>query len=615
MEPYQNPKWEDLKEEVKKFPQSPGVYLMRDKAGEVIYVGKAKVLVNRVKSYFSGTKDIKTATLMRRVSTIEYIITGSEYEALLLENTLIKRHMPRFNISLKDGKSYPLIRITADHYPRIFKTRRIVQDGSQYFGPFPNIKHATIYLDLIDKLFPLRKCAGILRKRTSPCLYYHIGKCLGPCIGKISPEDYQKHVRKAQNLLQGKTKGLVQELQSEMRKASEELRYERAAELRDTIKAIQELSESSAVEDHLQEQRDYIAMASEANLVSFCVFPMREGRLQGRELFSSEFFGTEEEALTEFILRYYENRPLPHNAIYLSKIIDISDIQQLFASEGRGQVEFHFPEGGKHLTILRLAIENAVEELKRRLEGGGNILGTSDLKRILQLSRIPRRIEGFDIAHVDGTEPVASLISFQNGLPDRRNYRLFKLRSLKGAIDDYAALKEALGRRYQRLLNEKQPLPDLILIDGGKGQVNAAHEILKLLGLNIPLCGLAKKNEEIYLPNQSEPIILPKGSPALRILQHIRDETHRFATKHNRRIREQKLGRGLLTSIPGVGAKRSNKLITYFKSLDKIAEATVDEISEVGNLPLEVAEAIHHYLTDRNLREQTVQELKRTRKL
>lgn len=615
MEAYQNPRWDSLREEVRQFPRDPGVYLMRDRADEVIYVGKAKSLVNRVRSYFTGTKDIKTATLMRRVHRIEYIVTKSEYEALILENTLIKRHMPRFNISLKDGKSYPLIRITDEEFPRIFKTRRIVQDGSKYFGPFPNVRHATIYLDLIDKLFPLRKCAGPLRKRPSPCLYYHIGKCLGPCVGKVGAEEYQKHVRKAQNLLQGKTKGLIQDLQSEMRAASEALRFERAAELRDTIKAIQELGDPSVVADQIEEARDYVALATEGNLAVFCVFPMREGRLQGREVFSSEFFGTEDEAVIEFLLRYYETRRLPSGAIYLSRVVDLTDVQRLFESEGRGPIEFRFPEGGRHLSILRLAAENAVAELKRRLEGGGNTLGLADLKRVLGLNRYPRRIEGFDVAHVDGTDPVASLISFQNGVPDRKNYRLFKLRTLRGAIDDYAAIEEAVGRRYQRLLNEGHPLPDLIVIDGGKGQVSAAKKVADLLGLDVPICGLAKKNEEIFLPGRPDPIVLPKGSPALRILQHLRDETHRFATRHNRRIREQKLGEGLLTSLPGVGPKRSQRLITHFKSLERIASASAEDLSRVGSLPLEVAESILHYLADRAKRSETVQELKRTRKL
>lgn len=615
MEAYQNPRWDSLREEVRQFPRDPGVYLMRDRADEVIYVGKAKSLVNRVRSYFTGTKDIKTATLMRRVHRIEYIVTKSEYEALILENTLIKRHMPRFNISLKDGKSYPLIRVTNEEFPRIFKTRRIVQDGSKYFGPFPNVRHAAIYLDLIDKLFPLRKCAGPLRKRPSPCLYYHIGKCLGPCVGKVGAEEYQKHVRKAQNLLQGKTRGLIQDLQAEMREASEALRFERAAELRDTIKAIQELGDLSVVADQIEEARDYVALATEGNLAVFCVFPMREGRLQGREVFSSEFFGTEDEALIEFLLRYYETRRFPTGAVYLSRVVDLADVQRLFESEGRGSVEFRFPEGGRHLSILRLAAENAVAELKRRLEGGGNALGLADLKRVLGLNRYPRRIEGFDVAHVDGTDPVASLISFQNGVPDRKNYRLFKLRTLRGAIDDFAAIEEAVGRRYQRLLNAGQPLPDLIVIDGGKGQVSAAKKVADLLGLDVPICGLAKKNEEIFLPGRPDPIVLPKGSPALRILQHLRDETHRFATRHNRRIREQKLGEGLLTSLPGVGPKRSHRLITHFKSLEKIASASAEDLSRVGGLPLEVAESILHYLADRAKRSETVQELKRTRKL
>lgn len=615
MDAYHNPRWEALKEAVKKFPDSPGVYLMRDNAGEVIYVGKARVLANRVRSYFTGTKDLKTTILMRRVHDIEYILTQNEYEALLLENTLIKRHMPRFNISLKDGKSYPLIRVTADSYPRVFKTRRIVQDGSTYYGPFPNVKHTQIYLDLIDKLLPLRKCAGELKRRTSPCLYYHIGKCLGPCIGKVTPEEYARFVRKAHNLLQGKTKTLIQELEAEMRKASEELRFERAAELRDMIRAIQELGSSSAVVDQNTEQRDYIGMAAEGNLAVFCVFPMRDGKLQGRDIYVSEFFGTEEEALQEFLLRYYEAHPLPQHAVFLSRVIETQDVANFFREQGLGSPEFHVPQGGRHYSILRLAVENAVAELKRRVEGSGNAVGLADLQRVLGLNRLPRRIEGFDVAHVDGTEPVASLVTFVNGVPDRKHYRAFKLRSLDGAIDDYRALQEAVARRYQRLLNEGQPLPDLILIDGGKGQVAAVKEILETLELNVPLCGLAKRQEEIFLPGQPQPIVLPKGSPALRILQAIRDETHRFATRHNRRIRERKLGQGLLTGVPGVGQARSRRLIQHYGNLDRIAEAPVEEVAQVGRMPVEVAQALLHYLEDRRKREETVQELKRTRKL
>ncbi len=613
METNPNTRYDTLKEVVKSFPDQPGVYIMRDQAGEILYVGKAKILVNRVRSYFSGAKDIKTTTLLRRVDQIEHIITRSEYEALILENTLIKRHMPRFNISLKDGKSYPLIRITADPFPRVFKTRRIIQDGSEYFGPFANGRHAVLYLELIEKLFPLRKCAGKLKKRTVPCLYYHIGKCLGPCIGKATEEEYAKHVRKVKNLLSGRTQVLIQELQSEMRKASGELKFEVAAGLRDTIKAVEELQDKSSLVDQSEEQKDYISSVSEANVVVFCVFQMREGRLQGREIFTSEFFGTEDEAMGEFLLRYYDKHPRPKDSVYLSLALEVESLEQFFREDGRGDLRISKPEGGRHLSILRLAAENAAAELRKRLEGGGNSLALSDLQRVLGLDRLPKRIEGFDIAHVDGTDPVASLVSFWDGIPDKKNYRFFKLRSLKGAIDDFQSVKEAVARRYQRLVNEKLELPDLIMIDGGKGQISSAISALQALELKIPVCGLAKKNEEIFLPNRSDPIVLPQGSPALRVLQAVRDETHRFATKHNRRIRAVKLGTSLLSGISGMGPARSKKLLMTFKSLEALAQATKDEIAEKGKIPLDVAESVVVYLKDRETRQKTVKEIKRTR--
>ncbi len=604
---------EDLKELVKSFPAQSGVYLMRDAEGTIIYVGKAKSLVNRVKSYFMSGRDVKTQLLVRRIHSIEFIVTDNQYEALLLENNLIKEHRPRFNILLKDGKSYPLIRLTKEEFPRVFKTRRVVEDGSEYFGPFPNIRHLDLYLELAEKLFPLRKCRGPLRRRKEPCLYYHLGKCQAPCVGKVDVEGYRKHVLKVRNLLSGRTSGLLKELNAQMLAASAEWKFEAAAGLRDTIKALEELAEAQKIVDLNPEQRDYIALAAEGNHATFVVLQMRGGKLLGRDLFQTEIYSGEEEAFEEFLVSYYTSRAVPAEAIYLSHPIELEAAGQ-FLHEKSPTTELTVPESGRHQAILRMAKENAWLDLKKRLETGGNAHALIELKRVLSLEKMPHRIEGFDIAQLDGTNPVASLISFWNGSPDRKNYRKFHIKSLQGAIDDFQSIKEAVARRYSRLLNENKDLPDLILIDGGKGQVNAAFSVLETLGLKIPVVGLAKREEEIFLPHTSDPVLLPRGSPALRVLQAVRDETHRFATGFNQLLRSKQLKLTTLESVPGIGEKRSRALLKEFGSLEALASAEPSEIALRGGVPEAVAETVHAYLVDREKRERSVARLKRTRR-
>jgi len=606
---------ERLKALVKGFPQDSGVYLMRDAEGTIIYVGKAKILVNRVRSYFAGEKDIKTRTLVRRIETIEFIVTANEYEALLLENNLIKQHKPRFNILLKDDKSYPLIRVTNEEFPRVFRTRRIVDDGSDYFGPFANLKHLDLSLELADKLFPLRKCAGPLKIRKEPCLYYHLGRCLGPCIGKVDAAEYRKQVLKVKNLLAGKTATLEKDLGIQMRQASSDLRFEAAAELRDTLKAVQELSSDRAVYDNNPEQRDYVAMVSEGNHATFVVLQMRGGKILGRDLVATEIYSTDDEAFEEFLIQYYSKNLPPASAIYLNKTFDVAAFRTFLASTERTRAtEVDFPEGGRHLSILRMAQENAGLDLRKRLETGGNQHALVELKRILNLPKLPHRIEGFDIAQLDGTNPVASLISFWNGNPDRKNYRKFHVKSLQGAIDDFQAMKEVTARRYSRLLNEGGEFPDLILIDGGKGQVNAVHAVLTALEISIPIVGLAKREEELFLPHVSDPILLPRRNSALRVLQAVRDETHRFATGFNQKLRSKVLKLTTLEGVPGVGEKRSQRLLREFGGLEELAVAEPSEIALRGGLPLALAETVKAYLTEKAMRDKTVQEMKRTRR-
>ena len=469
-------------------------------------------------------------------------------------------------------------------------------------------------MELADKLFPLRKGKGPLKLRKEPCLYYHLGRCLAPCVGKVTEEDYRKQVQKVRNLLSGKTLTLEKELTSQMKQASAEMRFEVAADLRDTLKAIRELSDDRSVLDLNPEQRDYVAMVAEANHATFVVLQMRGGKVLGRDLFPTEFYSTEDEAFEEFLTRYYSDNAPPSAAVYLNRILDVDNFVRFLNREGRSGPVVEFPKGGRHASILRMAQENALLDLKNRLETGGNQHALVELKKALNLPKLPHRIEGFDIAQLDGTNPVASLISFWNGNPDRKNYRKFHVKSLQGAIDDFQSMKEVVARRYSRLFNEGKEMPDLILIDGGKGQVNAAHSVLQALGLEIPLVGLAKREEELFLPHTSDPILLPRGSSALRVLQAVRDETHRFATGFNQKLRSKVLKLTTLEGVPGIGEKRSQRLLKEFGGLEELAVAEPSEIALGGGITEALAETVKTYLANKSTRDKTVQEMKRTRR-
>ncbi|MBL7006949.1 MAG: excinuclease ABC subunit UvrC [Spirochaetia bacterium] len=575
----------ELKESARNFPPSPGVYLMRNEKDTILYIGKAKDLRKRVLSYFTSGKDLKTQVLVKKIFRIEYIVTGNNYEALILENNLIKKWSPRYNINLKDGKSYPVIRITYEDFPRVFKTRRIIQDGSEYFGPFADVGKLDQFLELIEKLFPLRKCRGPLRKRYAPCLYYHIGRCSAPCAGKITKEEYQLVVAKVRKMLTGDTGEVEARLRREMKAASESLQFERAAEVRDTLTALESVHTNQQVEDFNWEKRDYAACAMREHLCTISVFQMREGKLIGRELFRAETFGNETDVLADFALQYYRETEDVPDFLYVSHDADTELLQGYFDKELAANMQAVKPEEGKHYRILKMALENAVMDVDKRLKNRENLTGLEALKEELDLKRLPRRIEGFDIAQLAGKYPVASLISFHNGVPDKKNYRRFHIKTLEGRIDDYEAIREAVARRYTRIVNEGLEEPDMILIDGGKGQVTAAREILDSLGLSsIPVFGLAKEFEEIHFADRDTPLRLPAGSEGLKVLQGVRDETHRFATAFNRQLRDKDTGFSLLESIAGIGEVRSRKLMQSFGSLEAIAAATPKEISEKSGL-------------------------------
>jgi excinuclease ABC subunit C len=575
---------------------------MRNGEGLIIYVGKARVLRNRLVSYFAGGKDIKTATLIRHVRSIETIIVASEYEALLLENTLIKQHFPKYNINLKDGKTYPVVRVTHEEFPRIFRTRHIVEDGSSYYGPFPQIESVDTMLELVEKLFPLRKCRT-LRKRDSPCMYFHIGRCRAPCCGKIGAAEYGLQVGRVERLLAGSAGGddkacraLAEDLGREMREAAGALKFEEAARLRNAIRAIEELSLGNSVVDFDPEGRDYIAWAGEGVLSTFTVFSMRGGRMTGRELYRTRSAAEGGESLETFMASYYDPGRPPPACIYVQSGLpggetgpaqDLSRreavspaLKQWFREQFHCDVSVEVPSEKRHTAVLALARQNALEDLRKRLKERGAGPALDELVRALSLRRRPGRIEGFDIAQLDGKHPAASLISFKDGVPDKKNYRHFKLRTVVGIVDDFAAMREAVFRRYSRLLREGGELPDLVLVDGGIGQVNAAKGVLDELGMDSDIAGLAKRDEELWLPGAREPVRLSRDSEALKVLQFVRDETHRFATGLNQRLRSGDLLFPALETVEGIGPRRAARIMRAYEGIAGIAAAPAREIAE-----------------------------------
>jgi excinuclease ABC subunit C len=533
------------------------------------------------------------------------LVTRNEFEALVLENNLIKEHQPRYNINLKDGKTYPVIRITKDEYPRIFRTRKIIQDGSQYFGPYPDVNAIGQYLELVDNLYPLRKCKGPLKKRKHPCLYYHIKRCAGPCSDLISKEDYGKRVTNIARLLKRGSKSIEKELEKEMKKASENLAFEEAAKLRDSLQSFRTLQTKQEVMDFDEHSRDFVAIEERNGTSCFVVFKMRTGKLIQSEAIFSKAAGEVDELLEQFILQYYQNNQTIPRSLIVNFPLEQGSVIEFINSKRADKKkplqdldpqqleEIRLPEGKREESIIAMTVENARMSLVRHLREESNKESVEELKLVLSLQTLPRRIEGYDIAQLHGKHTVAAMVSFYDGLPDKGKYRYFKIRSLEGGIDDYQSIREAVARRYTKIINEKTELPDLILIDGGKGQVHAAKSILDALGLeHIPLVGLAKKDEIIFRPNDSEGLDLPEGTPALQLLQAVRDEAHRFGTGLNQRLRSKDIVLSELEDIEGIGPKRSSQLITIFESIDNIRSASVDELMEKGKLPEKLAKLV-----------------------
>jgi excinuclease ABC subunit C len=613
---------ETLHQTALKAPSSSGVYLWRNQQENVIYVGKAKNLKNRLSSYFSGSKDIKTRLLIAHAYSIEYITTANEYEAFLLENNLIKKYNPRYNINLKDGKSYPVLRITNEEFPRLFKTRRVLQDGSTYFGPYPDAGALDTFIDALKRLYPVRHCKTF-RRRNTPCMYYHIGRCKAPCCGKISRESYIEYIGEISELLEGKGGETVAKLTAEMKHAAESLNFEKAARLRDGLKALTVMQNQNVVEVFDNEDRDYIAHWREGELVSFTVLKLRGGKLEGRDNYRTLSLNEDDELMPEFLNAYYTDKDEVPPLLYIPSfgagknrspsgetaaeiggtkhkelsVLTPKELERWFQETlgARTQVitvTDKMENAGRHTAALNMAAENAHEDIIRRLRERGDIPALEELKTILRLDTLPVRIEGFDIAHIGGKFPVASLISFYNGNPDKKNYRYFRLKTTDGLIDDFASMREAASRRYTRLMNEQADLPDLILIDGGIGQVNAVEGVLRSLNLDIPVAGLAKRDEEIYRPGDSIPVCLPKRSDALRLLQRVRDETHRFATSRNQKLRTKENTVSIFTEIPEIGEKRARILTKTFTTLENLADSEESQVAQALHVRAQEASEI-----------------------
>lgn len=584
---------ESARNQARSLPDNPGCYLMKNEEGTVIYVGKAKNLKRRVNSYFLPNRNAKTAALVEKIHDIDYVITGNEYEALVLENNLIKKYNPHYNILLKDGKSYPVIRITNEPYPRIFKTRRIIQDGSRYYGPYPDVRRLDTYLDMVRESFPLRICNGYLKKRDTPCLYYHMKKCAGPCIGAISSKDYGQYVKEVEAFLDGDDSRIVKRVEKEMLAASKALDFETAAKKRDILQALTVMQQNQTVEDYSDaiDSRDYAAIEMRAYLCTISIMQFRNGRLIGKALYRAECLEDETETLLSFLIQYYSDGDTLPSELFVSHEIDTELLGRFFRDELKAPVVVAVPRDGKHFRILRMAGENASRDVEKRLKTLDNTPALEELQKRVGIEVLPRHIEGFDIAQLSGKYTVASMIVFRDGNSSNKEYRHFSMKSLEGKIDDFQSMREAVYRRYARVQREGGDMPDLIMVDGGKGQVSAALESLAKLNLSIPVIGLAEENEEIVFP-EGPSLILDRSNPGLRVLIALRDECHRFATSFNQRMRSKEASFSLLESIEGIGPERSKRIMRIYGSVEAILELSAEDLSKGAKIPVSVAERV-----------------------
>jgi excinuclease ABC subunit C len=599
-----------LREQLKILPARPGVYLFKDNLGKVIYVGKASSLRNRVKAYFSSSAKLsfKLERLVDKISDLEAIVTDSEYEALILENNLIKKYHPVYNVRLKDDKTFPYLKIDLKNdWPTIRITRRFHKDGDRYFGPYVSAYSLRQTLKIIRKIFPFRSCnRTITGKDARPCLEYHIKSCLGPCIGAISQADYNDIIKQVILFLEGKQELLIQDLKHKMEEASRQLQYEKATLLRDQIQALEEVVENQRIAVTVRGNEDAIALAQTKDLAYVEIFFIRDNKLIGRDYVLLDGVRDEEpsQIMTSFVKQYYSSTSSIPPLILLQFPIDEPDVIAGWLANQRGaSVKLRVPQRGIKRQLIYIVEENARQGLALYQAKQSKLIESAlvleELKERLGLPRMPLRIEGYDISNIRGNQAVGSMAVFDKGLSRRAHYRRFRIKSVSG-IDDYAMIQEVLKRRFRRSLaadDKWSVMPDLILIDGGKGHLNAALKILKELGLDSILsASLAKEKEEVFIPGRSESLDIPRTSAALHLLQRVRDEAHRFALGYHQKLRHKESIASVLDSIPGIGPRRKKALIKMFGSVRSIKEASVEELSRVPGITGKLAEKIKEYL-------------------
>lgn len=619
----------DFEYHIKNLPDKPGVYLMKNSLGEVIYVGKAKVLKNRVKSYFQKSKNHseKVKVMVKNIAEFEYIVTDSEMEALILECNLIKKYSPKYNILLKDDKFYPFIKITVnDDYPRVFVTRRFAKDGSKYFGPYTNGSAVYETLDLIYKIFPLRNCKLVIKEngeKVRPCLNYHIKKCLGPCGGHISKEEYGKMINDIIDILSGKETYITKMLKSDMEKAAEELEFEKAASLRDKILSINAIAEKQKIFKTMEGDEDFINIEQDEKDSCIQVFFSRDGKVIGREHFIFENTANESigEIIEDFIGSFYGGTAKIPKTIYVPQI-DNFDLMEEYLTIKRGaKVWIKVPQKGQKKEMLEMVKNNAritLEKFKDKYlkDKEINKISLLELQDLLELEECPQRIEAYDISNIQGVDSVGTMIVFEEGRAKNSDYRRFKIKTVKGA-NDYDSMREILTRRFNHGLDEIKAIqqrdlklsagkfstfPDLIMMDGGKGQVNVALEVLQSLNIDIPVCGLVKDDKHqtrgiIYNNNE---LIINKSSNLMQLIRRIQDEVHRFAITYHRSLRDKRALHSVLDDIPYVGEKRRRALLMKFGSVDNIKKASMQELLETQSIDKKSAESIYNYFNGNN---------------
>ena len=614
----------NIQEELKKLPDKPGVYIMHDKKDDIIYVGKAIVLKNRVRYYFreSANHSPKIAKMVSLVERFEYIVTDSELEALVLENNLIKEHRPKYNTMLKDDKTYPYIKVTmGETYPRVLFSREMKKDKSKYFGPYTSAGAVKETIELINKLYKLRTCNRNLPKdagKDRPCLNYHIHQCKAPCQNWVSPEEYRKQIEQALEFLNGNYGVILKDLQSKMEEAAENLEFEEAASYRDLLTSVKQVSQKQKITDSEGEDRDVIALAKEEEDVVVQVFFVRDGRLIGIEHFYMTNVSEETTSgiLTSFIKQFYAGTPFIPKELLIQEEIEELDVISAWLYEKRGsKVWLRFPKKGSKEKLVDLAARNAAmvlsqdkERIKR--EEGRTIGAVKEISNLLDLEKIVR-MEAFDISNISGFENVGSMVVYEKGKPKKSDYRKFKIKSVSGP-DDYGCMKEVLTRRFIHGMEESKELkekdidnrfgsftkfPDLILMDGGKGQVNIALQVLEELHLHIPVCGMVKDDNHrtrgLYYNNQEIPI--DRQSEGFKLITRIQDEAHRFAIEYHRSLRSKEQVHSVLDDIPGVGPTRRKALMKAFSNIGDIKEASIEELEKIPNIPRNIAEEIYSF--------------------